>query len=110
MRYFLTAVLCLTALLGTAEAGRLTDAKAQGLVCELKTGFLAPQGQTSPEILLLVQEKNAKRSAAYAKIAKDQGGGITAAEIGIAAAEVIRSNGSSGMLFEDVTGVCKPLP
>ncbi len=64
----------------TAFALDLGTAKAQGLVGETVTGYLAPVKAT-PEVQKLVNEINAKRKAVYEKIAKRNGTSLQAVEL-----------------------------
>ena len=63
----------------TSFALDLQTAKAQGMVGETMTGYLAPVKAT-PEVQKLVQEINAKRKAMYQKIAKRNGTSLQAVE------------------------------
>lgn len=54
-----------------AHAINLGDAKNQGLVCELPTGYLKPTGSATAEVKKLVQNINAKRKAEYTRIANE---------------------------------------
>jgi uncharacterized protein YdbL (DUF1318 family) len=64
----------------TGFALDLQTAKAQGMVGETTTGYLAPV-KAAPEVKKLVQEINAKRKAMYAKIAKRNGTSLQAVEL-----------------------------
>ncbi len=64
----------------TAFALDLATAKAQGLVGETVTGYLAPVKAT-PEVQKLVADINAKRKAMYEKIAKKNGTTLQAVEL-----------------------------
>jgi len=64
----------------TAFALDLGTAKAQGLVGETVTGYLAPVKAT-PEVQKLVDEINAKRKAVYEKIARKNGTSLKAVEL-----------------------------
>ena len=64
----------------TAFALDLGAAKAQGLVGETITGYLAPVKAT-PEVQKLVADINAKRKAMYEKIAKRNGTSLQAVEL-----------------------------
>ncbi len=64
----------------TAFALDLGTAKAQGLVGETVTGYLAPVKAT-PEVQKLVADINAKRKAMYEKIAKKNGTTLHAVEV-----------------------------
>jgi len=64
----------------TGFALDLGAAKAQGLVGETVTGYLAPVKAT-PEVEKLVADINAKRKAMYEKIAKKNGTSLQAVEL-----------------------------
>ncbi len=64
----------------TAFALDLGTAKAQGLVGETVTGYLAPVKAT-PEVQKLVDEINAKRKAVYEKIARKNGTSLKSVEL-----------------------------
>jgi len=71
-----------TALLITCQPGFALDlqaAKAQGLVGETLTGYLAPVKAT-PEVQQLVKTINTKRKAQYKKIAQRNGTSLQAVE------------------------------
>ncbi len=72
----------ITALLITCQAAFALDlqtAKAQGLVGETLTGYLAPVKAT-PEVQQLVKTINTKRKAQYKKIAQRNGTSLQAVE------------------------------
>ncbi len=72
----------ITALLITCQAAFALDlqtAKAQGLVGETLTGYLAPVKAT-PEVQQLVKTINTKRKAQYIKIAQRNGTSLQAVE------------------------------
>ncbi len=62
-----------------AMALDLSTAKAQGLVGETATGYLAPV-KTSPEVQQLVETINGKRRAHYQKISKGNNTSLDAVE------------------------------
>ncbi|HHD63046.1 MAG TPA: DUF1318 domain-containing protein [Desulfobulbaceae bacterium] len=77
-----TILFLLTTLFLFCQTGFALDlgaAKAQGLVGETVTGYLAPVKAT-PEVQKLVNSINAKRKAMYAKIAKRNGTSLPAVE------------------------------
>jgi len=64
-----------------AQALDLQQAKNQGLVGELATGYLgSPQGSPSADVKSLIADINAKRKAKYAEIAQSQGITLEAVE------------------------------
>ncbi len=77
-----TLVVLVTTLLITCQAAFALDlqtAKAQGLVGETLTGYLAPVKAT-PEVRQLVKTINTKRKALYKKIALRNGTSLQAVE------------------------------
>lgn len=62
------AILSLSALSQSAQALTLAEARAQGLVGETLSGYLAPVVQ-DPQALELVARINAARSASYQQLA-----------------------------------------
>ena len=75
--FFLVATLLLTCQAGFALD--LQTAKAQGLVGETLTGYLAPVKAT-PEVQQLVNTINAKRKTQYQQIAQRNGTNLQAVE------------------------------
>ncbi len=64
-----------------AHALSIGEAKAQGLVGELATGYLdSPKGSPSAEVKTLIKDINAKRKAKYQQLAKSQGISLSAVE------------------------------
>lgn len=71
MKKILTAILLILTM-QTAWAIDLHDAKAQGLVGEARTGYLAPiQKPASSEVKALISSVNAKRKAQFERTAKN---------------------------------------
>jgi len=66
-----TLIFTLTLFAGVAHALELRDAKAQGLVGETASGYLAPVENNKQMVLDLVRVINAKRKTHYQGIAKD---------------------------------------
>lgn len=66
----LTLALCLALPLAAVHAANLEQAKKQGTVCELPTGYLKPTGGATPDVKAMVNDINAKRKAEYERIAK----------------------------------------
>ena len=65
--------------IGSAQAGPLEDAKAQGLVGERIDGYLGLVDSGAPgSVKSLVNQINAEREAKYAEIANKQGAPIAA--------------------------------
>lgn len=52
-----------------AHAASLAQAKSQGMVCELPTGYLAPTGKATDDVKAMVKDINQKRKAEYTRIA-----------------------------------------
>ena len=72
-------LLALRLAIGPAQAGPLEDAKAQGLVGERIDGYLGVVDSGAPgSIRSLVDQINAEREAAYARIAQKQGAPVEA--------------------------------
>ena len=69
----LRAMLVVLALAASAAALDLDDAKEAGLVGEQADGYVAVVGNASAETKALVADVNAKRRAAYGKIAHENG-------------------------------------
>ncbi|HEB69162.1 MAG TPA: DUF1318 domain-containing protein [Desulfobulbus sp.] len=77
-----TLFILISALLITCQSAFALDlqtAKAQGLVGETLTGYLAPVKAT-PEVQQLVKTINTKRKAQYKKIAQRNGTSLQAVE------------------------------
>jgi uncharacterized protein YdbL (DUF1318 family) len=65
--------------IGPAQAGALEDAKAAGLVGERIDGYLGVVDSGAPaSVKSLVDQINAEREAAYARIAQKQGAPVAA--------------------------------
>ena len=65
--------------IGAAAAGPLEDAKAEGLIGERIDGYLGVVDAGAPgSVKSLVNQINAEREAAYAKIAQKQGAPVEA--------------------------------
>lgn len=84
-----------------AFAMDLHDARAQGVVGELPTGYLAAI-KTSPEIDAFVADINAKRRAKYAAISKENNQTIDV--VARIAAEQIISSLEPGQFYQDADG------
>lgn len=56
-----------------AYAISLDQAKSQGMVCELATGYLQATGSATGEVKSMAQNINTKRKAEYERIAKENG-------------------------------------
>ena len=78
-RLIATLLFALLVLAVPAQSLDLKQAKAQGLVGETLTGYLAPV-QNSPEVQKLVETINAKRREMYKKIAAKRGISLAAVE------------------------------
>lgn len=66
--------------IGTANALDLQSAKAQGLVGETASGYLAAVQEASPAVDTLVAEINSKRKSHYQKIASSNDTPLTTVE------------------------------
>lgn len=86
-RPLVVAALLLGSLTGV-YAANLDQAKQQGLVCELPTGYLKTVGNVPGDVQTMVQDINAKRRAEYTRIAEENGvqpdqvGKLTAQKLG----------------------------
>lgn len=69
----LSKLLLLTAVLvfpmAAVHAANLAQAKAQGMVCELPSGYLKATGKATGEVKAMVNDINKKRKAEYVRIA-----------------------------------------
>jgi len=63
-----------------AHAASLDQAKSQGMVCELPTGYLKATGSATGDVQALVKEINAGRKAEYSRIANEHG--VTPEQVG----------------------------
>jgi uncharacterized protein YdbL (DUF1318 family) len=88
-------------------AAPLDDAKAAGLIGERPDGFVAPvQPNPSPDIAAIVRQINAKRLAAYEKIAAEEN--VSIDQVGALAAEKIKRQAPSGEYFMSSDGTWAP--
>ncbi|MBX7138626.1 MAG: YdbL family protein [Oligoflexia bacterium] len=81
--FFRSILLTLTLVLlasSSAFAISLDDAKKQGLVGELRSGYLGAVSAASPEVSTLLSSINAQRKARYEEIAKKNGTSLSAVE------------------------------
>lgn len=69
----------------SAQAADVDQAKRQGLVCELATGYLRATAEASGDVRSMVDRINAKRREKYTRIANEHG--ITAQQVGKMTAE-----------------------
>jgi uncharacterized protein YdbL (DUF1318 family) len=70
-RYSLLLGTLLVFPMASAHAAGLAQLKAQGMVCEMPTGYLAATSKANAEAKAVVSEINNKRKAEYARIAAD---------------------------------------
>lgn len=63
------------------RAADLDQAKNQGMVCELPTGYLQSTGSATPEVREMVNNINAKRKVEYTRIANENN--VKPEEVGI---------------------------
>jgi uncharacterized protein len=88
-------------------AAPLDDAKAAGLIGERPDGFVAAvQPSPPPDIAAIVQQINAKRRAAYEKIAAEEN--VSAEQVGALAAEKIKRQAPAGQYFMSSDGTWAP--
>jgi uncharacterized protein YdbL (DUF1318 family) len=71
--------------LTAAHAANLDQAKQQGMVCELPTGYLKPTGTATPDVKAMVNDINTKRKAEYERIAKQHN--VAAQAVGVLTAK-----------------------
>lgn len=105
MRRFAAALLlALAAAFVALPAGaiELDAARAQGLVGETRSGFIAPVSAASAEVQALVDEVNAKRRSHYLSIARRNG--VDLEEVGRITAEKLINGLPSGAYFEAASG------
>ncbi len=114
MRHFLRSFMATLLVVGSlglaalpARADALDDARAAGLVGERADGYAAVvDPSASADIKALVNDINAKRRAAYQKIAGEKG--VPVEQIGaITAEKIIREILQPGMYYMDASGSWK---
>jgi len=74
--------------LSTAHAINLDQAKNQGMVCELPTGYLKATANATPEVSKMVNDINARRRAEYKRIAEQHG--VTSEQVGKLTAQKLK--------------------
>ena len=90
-----------------ALSGPLDDAKAAGLIGERPDGYVAAvEPNPSPDIAALVEQINAKRRDAYAKIAAEDG--VPLEQVAALTAEKIRAQAPAGQYFMTPGGSWAP--
>jgi len=88
-------------------AAPLDDAKAAGLIGERPDGFVAPVQPNPPaDIAAIVRQINAKRLAAYEKIAAEEN--VSVDQVGALAAEKIKRQAPNGEYFMSSDGSWAP--
>jgi len=104
MRRFAAALLMALAAVAALPAGaiELEAARAQGLVGETRSGFVAPVNAASAEVQSLVEDVNAKRRSHYLSIARRNG--VDLEEVGRMTAEKLINGLPSGAYFEAASG------
>jgi len=85
--FSLMLAILMLSLLGGGEvlAASLDQAKQQGMVCELPTGYLSATSSATGEVRAMVDRINAKRRAEYTRIANEHG--VTPQQVGKMTAE-----------------------
>lgn len=105
-RFRLAAAALTTAVLmglaGPVFAISLDAARAQGLVGETMSGYIAPVQSPSADVQALVNQVNAQRRAHYQSIAGRNGVGIE--EVGRLTAEKIINGLPGGAFFQSANG------
>jgi uncharacterized protein len=88
-------------------AAPIDDAKAAGQIGERPDGFVAAlQPNPAPNIAALVRQINAKRLAAYEKIAAEEN--VSVEQVGALAAEKIKRQAADGEYFMSSDGTWAP--
>ncbi|QSX34990.1 YdbL family protein [Shewanella avicenniae] len=101
MKFRLITLFATLALSFAAFALDLQSAKDQGLVGEQTNGYLAALKSTA-DVTALVNDVNAKRTAAYQQIA--QKNGISADDVAKLAAKKIIAKAEKGHMVQDSSG------
>jgi hypothetical protein len=106
MKKFMTLMMCVLTLgiAAPAFALDLQDARAQGLVGEKLTGYVAAV-KASGDVNALVSEVNAKRKAEYQRISTSNGQPVDVVAK-LASAQIIQGL-SKGQLYEGADGSWK---
>ena len=100
------AAISLVLLLQNAWAIDLNSAKAQGLVGEANSGYLAPvKKPASSEVMALVADVNAKRKAKFQSAAKKTG--TTVAQVSNRFYELAVQKTAAGHFYQDKNGSWK---
>jgi len=101
LRQFVATLLLLLAFQG-AWAIDIQTAKAQGLVGEANTGYLAAVGTPSAEVKALVAEVNAKRKAEFQRTAEKTG--ATLQQVQVRFYELAVQRTEAGHYYQDASG------
>ena len=102
MKKFFAAI-GLMLLLQNAWAIDIRDAKAQGLVGEAKTGFIAAvQAPASAEVRALIADVNAKRKASFEGTAKKTNTTVT--QVANRFYELAKGKTAPGNYYQDASG------
>ena len=101
IRQIIAAILLVLAF-QSAWAIDIHTAKAQGLVGEANTGYLAPIGSPNAEVKALVAEVNAKRKAEFERTAKKTG--ATLQQVQYRFYELAVQRTESGHYYQDPNG------
>ncbi len=100
------AAIGLLLLLQNAWAIDIRDAKAQGLVGEANTGYIAAvQSPASAEVRALIADVNAKRKAQFSETAKKTG--ATPAQVAYRFYELAVQRTAPGNYYQDAGGQWK---
>lgn len=104
LRHILAAAILAAAALLTVPASAigLESARAQGLVGETRSGYVAPIKSPSAEVQKLVNDVNAKRRDHYRKIAARNG--ISIEEVGRLTAEKLINSLPGGVFYQTASG------
>jgi uncharacterized protein YdbL (DUF1318 family) len=97
------AAIGLMLLVQTAWAIDINDAKAQGLVGEANSGYLAAvQGSVSGEVRALIADVNGKRKSKFQDTAKKNG--VSVAQVANRFYELAVRNTDAGHYYQDTGG------
>ena len=104
IRQFVATLLLVLAFQG-AWAIDLHTAKAQGLVGEANTGYLAAVGTPTAEVKALIDEVNAKRKAEFQRTAEKTG--ATLQQVQVRFYELAVQRTEAGHYYQDASGSWK---
>ena len=103
IRQFVATLLLVLAFQG-AWAIDLHTAKAQGLVGEANTGYLAAVGTPTAEVKALIDEVNAKRKAEFQRTAEKTGATLQQVQVQVRFYELAVQRTEAGHYYQDASG------